>query len=273
MGNKVKYGLKNVHYAVVTEANGVVTYGTPKPIPGAVNLTLSAAGESVKFYADDILYYEENINEGYTGSLEMALIPDDFRIDVLGDTLDINGAVVENANAKVKYFALMFEFDGDANKVRHVLYRVLPTRPNVDGSTKTNTKEPKTETINITVSPAIDTRDVKAKLKQGDTGYDTFFTAVYLKNAPTNTVAQDTFTFSKAVPANISIDVTSTDPTNTVKNVLLDGLPIAGVNLTVTGVDVTIDQAIFSGLTNGDYTVMVEFLRGNAVTVTVTVTD
>jgi len=273
MANKVKYGLKNVHYAVVTESGGVVSYATPKPISGAVNLALSAAGEAVKFYADDSLFYEENINNGYDGSLEMALIPDDFRVDVLGDALDANGALIENADAKPKKIALMFEFDGDANKTRYVCYSVLPTRPNVDGSTKTNTKEPKTEAMNISVRPAIDTKDVKVKIKQGDTGYDTFFTAVYLKNAPINTVASDSETFSKAAPADISIDVTSTDETNEAKNVLLDGVPIAGVNLTAIGVDVTIDQSVFASLDNGDYIVTVEFNKGNAVTVTVTVTD
>ena len=45
MANKVKYGLKNVHYAVITENNGETTYDTPKPIPGAVNLTLSPRGK------------------------------------------------------------------------------------------------------------------------------------------------------------------------------------------------------------------------------------
>ena len=118
MSNKVKYGLKNVHYAVVTETDGEITYDTPKPIRGAVNLTLDAAGESVQFYADDSVYYEENTNDGYTGSLEMALIPDEFRVDVLGDELDANGALIENKDAKAKHFALLFEFDGDAKKTR-----------------------------------------------------------------------------------------------------------------------------------------------------------
>ena len=275
MGNKVKFGLKNVHYAVVTESGGVVSYGTPKHISGAVNLTLNAAGESVQFYADDIVYYEENTNNGYEGSLEMALIPDEFRVDVLGDEIDSNGALIENANAKPKKFALMYEFDGDMNKVRHVNYSVLPTRPTIAGATKTATKEPQTETMNIAARPAIDTGDVKAKLKQGDTGYDTFFTAVYLKNAPTNTIEEATTDteFDKSTPADILIDVDSTDATNEVKNVLLDGMPVAGVNLTVTGVDVTIAQAVFSGLDEGDYTITVEFLKGNAVTTTLTVTD
>ena len=182
MSNKVKFGLKNVHYAVVTETGGVITYDTPKPIRGAVNLTLDAAGEPVEFYADDGIYFEDKTNDGYTGSLEMALIPDEFRVDVLGDELDANGALIENKDAKAKHFALLFEFDGDAKKTRHVLYYVLASRPSISGSTKTNTKEPQTETMNITARPAPDTGDVKAKVPQGSDAYDTFFGEVYLKS-------------------------------------------------------------------------------------------
>ncbi len=275
MSNKIKFGLKNVHYAVVTEAGGEVQYGTPKRIPGAVNITLDAAGESVQFYADDMVYYEENTNDGYTGSLEMALIPDDFRKDVLGEIEDANGALIENKDAKAKHFALMFEFDGDAKKMRHVLYYVFASRPSVSGSTRTNTKEPQTETLNITARPALDTGDVKAKVPQGEAAYDDFYTTVCLKNAPTNTVEEATTDaeFDKFAPANISIDVTSTDGTNKAKNVLLDGLPIAGVDLTVTGVDVVIDQNVFTGLSLGAHTITIEFLKGNAVTVIVTVKD
>ena len=272
MSNKIKFGLKNVHYAIVTEAGGEVQYGTPKHIPGAVNLTLDAAGESVQFYADDIVYYEENTNNGYEGSLEMALISDEFRVDVLGDEIDDNGAIVETANAKPKKFALLFEFDGDAKKTRHVMYNVLPTRPSVSGATRTNTKEPQTETMNIAARPAIDTGDVKARVKQGETPYNDFYTAVYLKNAVTNTPDETVLTFDKNDPADITVGVTSSG-TTAVKNVLLDGVQIGGAYLTVAGEDVTIDQAVFAELNEGSYTVTVEFTRGNAVAVTVNVTD
>ena len=44
MGNKVKYNLKNVHAAVLTESvvdgETVFSYGTPKAIPGAVSIAL-----------------------------------------------------------------------------------------------------------------------------------------------------------------------------------------------------------------------------------------
>ena len=274
MENKVKFGLKNVHYAVVTESpGGVVSYGTPKHIPGAVNMTLDAAGESVQFYADDSVYFEENTNNGYEGSLEMALIPDEFRVDVLGDELDANGALIENRDAKVKKFALLFEFDGDAKKTRHIMYSVLPTRPSVSGTTRTATKEPQTEPMNITARPALDTGDVKAKVLQSeDAAYTDFYSAVYLKNSPTNSADESALAFDKYDPADVDVLVTSTG-TTVVKNVLLDGVPIAGVYLTVNGEDVTIAQAVFADLNLGDYTVTVEFTKGNAVTVIVTVED
>ena len=269
--NKVKYGLKNVYYSIITLANNIPSYGTPVHIPGAVNLTLSPAGEKVRFAADDREdYFAENINNGYDGSLEMALIPDSFRTDVLGDTVDTNGAIIENANATVKKFALMFEFDGDAKKTRHVLYNVLATRPNIESSTKTSTKEPKTDSLEIEVRPALDTSDVKAKVKQGETGYDTFFSAVYLKNAPTNT-ADAPAAFSKAAPADVTVDVTSTSGSTAVKSVYVDGVPVGFASLSISGVDVTLDKTYIGNLTNGDHTILIEFTQGNAVSVTLTV--
>jgi len=270
-GNKIKYGLRNVHYAKVTEVGGVVSYATPVAIPGAVNLSLSAAGEAVQFYADDMAYFEENTNNGYEGTLEIALIPDQFRTDILGEEIDENGALIENADARSSKFALLYEFDGDIKKTRHVMYYNTASRPNVEGSTKTATKEPKTDVLNISSRPAPDTRDVKAKLAQGQTGYDTFYTAVYLKDGVINTVAASTATFSKAAPADLTIDATSTDATNTVKNVLINSAPIGGVNLTVSGVDVTIDGDYIGGLDNGVYSILVEFVKGNSITVTLTV--
>ena len=180
MANRVKYGLKNVHYAVITETDGTVTYGTPKPIPGAVNLTLEPQGEQAEFYADDTRYFFAFANSGYSGTLEVALIPDDFKKDVLGYIEDENGVLFEDANATPKNFALLFEFSGDKNAIRHVLYNVSANRPNIAGVTKGASIEVQTETLNITAAPALDTGMVKAKAEPGQPAYNAWYDQVYV---------------------------------------------------------------------------------------------
>lgn len=271
MENKIKYGLKNVHYALVTEIGGVVTYGTPVAIAGAVSLALSAKGDKTEFYADDGEYFTNTANNGYEGTLEMALIPDSFRAAVLGEKQDVNNALIEDSNAISKKIALMYEFSGDAKATRHVSYKVSVARPSIESNTKGSSIDPVTDTLDITASPATDTGYVKGKLKAGDTGYDTFYSAVYLENAAINTATANTVTFSKAAPADVSIDATSTDVTNTVKNVTLDGFDIGGINLTATGADVVIASDYVAALDNGTYAISVEFDKGNAIAITLTV--
>ena len=152
--NKVKYGLKNAHYALLTiNEDGSVSFGTPVPIPGSVSLTMDAQGETSTFYADNMAYYVTATNGGYSGSFEVALIPDSFRTSVLGETLDAEAQVlVENVNNQTSPFALMFEFQGDQKAIRHILYNCTCTRPSVSGSTTTNTSEPTTETMTLTAS-------------------------------------------------------------------------------------------------------------------------
>lgn len=181
--NKVKFGLKNVHYAVLTETGGVITYGTPVAIKGAVNLTLDPSGDETNFFADDTKYYAVTNDAGYTGSVEFAKIPDQFKKDVLGFIEDTNNILFEDAEVEPKRFALLFEFSGDANKTRHILYDVTCSRPSVGSGTLTETKEPVTETLNITASPlpvdANGRRLVKAKSVEGDGQYANWFSGVY----------------------------------------------------------------------------------------------
>ena len=60
-----------------------MSYAAPVPLPGSVSLSLDANGEPENFYADGIAYYVINNNMGYDGDLELALIPESFRADVL----------------------------------------------------------------------------------------------------------------------------------------------------------------------------------------------
>ena len=55
MADKVKFGISNVHYAILDGENN--TYGTPVAIPGAVSLSLEPSGDTTPFYADNIQYF------------------------------------------------------------------------------------------------------------------------------------------------------------------------------------------------------------------------
>lgn len=152
--NKVQYGIKSVHYAIATEGvNGKLTYATPVPFPGATSLNLDPKGEQSDFYADDRVYYTTSTNSGYEGTLTVAALLQQFRSDVLGDVLGEDGVLTENANAKPKKIALLFEFDGDVKAVRHALYNVTVSRPGMSGETKTETTEPGTQELSFVAAP------------------------------------------------------------------------------------------------------------------------
>lgn len=184
MANKVKYGLSSVYYAVATidDATHTATYATPKAFPGAVSMSLDSQGELTPFRADNIDYWVGNSNNGYQGDLEMALITDDFRKDILGQIVDASGMIVELKDVEAIHFALLFQFEGDESATRHVLYNCTASRPSTAGQTTTETIEPQTETTQITASSiynsSLEAEVVKASAKKTDSTYDTFFTAV-----------------------------------------------------------------------------------------------
>ena len=144
--NKVKFGLNKVHYAKITsyDEEGVPTFATPVRIPGAVSLSIDAEGEASNFYADDGVYYVINNNSGYTGDLEIALVPLEFATDILGEKLDEKGVLTE---------------------------------------TNEDEKEVKTETLSLTAT-ALNSGLVKTKTceKTDAEVYENWYKAVYMPN-------------------------------------------------------------------------------------------
>lgn len=189
--NKVKYNLKNAHYALLTVAeDGSVTYGTPVSLPGSVSLSLDANGEPENFYADGIAYYVINNNMGYEGDLELALIPESFRTDVLNEKLDSKGVLIENSDVELASFALLFEFDGDVKHIRHVMYNCSASRPGIEGKTNEDTKEVQTETLTIKATP-LSSGIVKAKTGNttDETTYNDWYKTVYVPTDTSEAVA------------------------------------------------------------------------------------
>ena len=158
MPDKVKFGIKNVHYAVLSD-EATPTYETPVAIPGAVSFSLEANGDTSPFYADNMQYFVTVANNAYTGDLEVALFPEEFLTDVFGYTVsETDKVVTENATVQPKSFALLFEEAGDATGTKFVLYNCTCTRPSRSLSTTTGTTEPQTQTVSVTASPLPDGR-------------------------------------------------------------------------------------------------------------------
>jgi phi13 family phage major tail protein len=249
--NKVKYGLTNVYYAVATidASDNTATYGTPKRIPGAVNLSMDHQGDANTFYADNIAFFTLQGDAGYSGSLEIAQITDDFRKDILGEVADANGCLTEVANAPTVPFALLFQFDGDKKNTRHVLYNCTASKPSIAGETNTESITPKTDTLNLTAAPIhIDDlgADVfKSRALADDTPYDTWFSSVYQGTEAATGISLDESELSltaggntakltaTAVPYGSTVTWTSSDNSVAAVN---DGvvIPLAAGSATIT---------------------------------------
>lgn len=152
--NKVTFGLEKVHIAFLDETSPTQpAWEEPMPISGAVRWTPTPVGETSTFYADNGPYFTVTSNNGYTGELEMALIPDEILAKMLGWEVDDNGMIVEVADALPRKFALLGQVQGDKRNRRFVYYDCQATRPAKERQTKGENIEITGEVLNLTVSP------------------------------------------------------------------------------------------------------------------------
>ena len=288
--NKIKYNLKNVQVAKMTiNEDGTFSYAVPKHIPGAVSLTLDAEGDNTPFYADGIVYFRTISNNGYTGSLEMALIPDWFREEYLQESKDANGVLVENADISDQvYFALLFEFDGDLRKIRHCMYQCSASRPSVSSQTKEASITPVTETLNLTADAR---SDGLVKVKTGeDTNaatYNNWYQSVYTptnsesdgegeEETPAATVAKlsalsiGSLTLTPAFDPDVTTYTAST--TNTTNAVSATGASGADVAITVNGTGHSSGNAATWETGSNTVTVVASGTGLTSTTYTITVT-
>lgn len=185
MANKVKFGLCDVHFAPITNiaTDGTITYGTVYSLPGAVNVSMDQAGDEADFAADNnAKYFVDFANNGYTGTLEMAELTNDFRTKILGQIIDNNGAILESGDDTLTPFALGFRIDGDSANTKYWFYNVMTSRPNLASATTDTSRTPQTTTLNLTVMRR--PKDQRTKIEMTETTdntatYSTFFSTVY----------------------------------------------------------------------------------------------
>lgn len=175
--NKVRFGLKNVHVCSITEDAGAITYGKPTAWKGAKSLTLDPEGDTNTYYADNTAYFATNTNNGYSGSLEMSEIPEEIEKMIFNVVTTEEGNLAEDANLLPNNVALMFQFEGDVNATKYIFYKVVFSRPNIEGETKEESTDPKTTSMDITAIPVEkdDHQWVRSKCRKSDTNYENFF--------------------------------------------------------------------------------------------------
>lgn len=154
--NKVNFGIENVYYAVLTEGS-TNSWSTPVHVAGAVSITLDSNTTSTPFYADNITYYSSFANNGYTGTLELARIPETMYSDIWGMSEHSTDKVIyEKAGIQPKPFALLFEKDGDQQDDLYCLYRVIPTSKPTEGtSTIEDSATPVTQSFDFNALPLV----------------------------------------------------------------------------------------------------------------------
>lgn len=179
---KVKFGLKNVHVFPLTETTDSQTgevsmsYDSAIAIPGAVNLSLDVSEESPDpFYADDGIYYvPAGSSSGYTGNLEVALMPDEVKTALMTFVKDAADVMIELKEATAKLFGMTFEIATDDKARKLVYYKCQFGRISLSASTNTDTKTPATDTTPITVMPTSELFDLGGTDKQSViSGYST----------------------------------------------------------------------------------------------------
>ena len=83
----------------------------------------------------------------------MARYPEQMLKDIWGYIEnEADHVITENANVEPKPFALLYQIDGDADNQLYCLYNCTGTRPGIGGTTNTATKEPQTQSSNISAA-------------------------------------------------------------------------------------------------------------------------
>jgi phi13 family phage major tail protein len=196
MPNRVNWGLAASAWGkITTDAQGHDVYGTPTMFLGNRQVNWDPAGDMVKVFADGTVIYTGRQNSGYTGSLELTNLDDDFAAWALSESVDEKNVQFEEQEPTVNRFYLLWEWVQDAKNTRHVMYNITASRPSMSATTAGDgdSKTAQYRTLNLTAIPRED-GIVKAstRVDVDSTVYEGWFSSAYV---PTGS-AQQTVTFT-----------------------------------------------------------------------------
>ena len=108
MPNRVNWGLAASAWGKITvDANGNDVYGAPTMFLGNRQVNWDPAGDLIKVFADGTVIYTGRQNSGYTGSLELTNLDDDFAKYVLSESVDSKNVQYEEKEPVVNRFYLV----------------------------------------------------------------------------------------------------------------------------------------------------------------------
>ena len=85
--NIVNWGLTVSAWGKITvNAQGKDVYEAPKMFKGTRQINFTPDGQQTKVYADGTVVYVGNQNSGYTGTMEVTNLDDEFAMYALGET-------------------------------------------------------------------------------------------------------------------------------------------------------------------------------------------
>lgn len=172
MGNIKKRlgGFKNIYVAPVT-AEG--TYGVPVPVEGAKEIEAELAYESIQFYADNSIDFNDYLFTGGEGTLTVSGLTMGEYNTLFGSTVNKGGVLVKSTDVAPE-LAIMFERDklGVQNgKVMYVIYATKFAPPSIGAQTKEDAIEEELVEMSFTVRELAD-GEIFYMLDTTETGYD-----------------------------------------------------------------------------------------------------
>ena len=113
-------GLKDLYYAVCTEADGAASYGAPKKMAEAMSADLSVKTADGSLYADDTL--SESVTEFASGTLKLGIkdLTPEVLAELLGQAVDKNSVVWAGKEDEPPYVAVGFRAKKTGGKYRYV---------------------------------------------------------------------------------------------------------------------------------------------------------
>ena len=200
MANRVNWGLAASAWGKITvDANGNDVYGAPTMFLGDRQVNWDPAGDLVKVFADGTVIYTGRQNSGYTGSLELTNLDDDFAAWVLSESVDSKNVQIEEKEPVVNRFYLLWEWVQDQKNTRHVMYNITASRPAMSATTAgdNDSKTAQYRTLNLTAIPRAD-GVVKAstRVDVDSTTWSNWFSACYVPTGSATNVLTVTVTSS-----------------------------------------------------------------------------